>query len=145
MNVTLNQMKASNLNDVLNVSSLSLKESWSRESLEKELSNPLAKYMVAEVNNKVVGFAGLWAICNEGHITNIAVHPNYRGQGIGSKLVESLIENSSSWYINSLTLEVRASNKIAQDLYKKYGFKEEGMRKHYYQDNNEDAIIMWKR
>ena len=145
MKVTLNQMKASNLNDVLNVSSLSLKESWSRESLEKELSNPLAKYMVAEVNNKVVGFAGLWAICNEGHITNIAVHPNYRGQGIGSKLVESLIENSSSWYINSLTLEVRASNKIAQDLYKKYGFKEEGMRKHYYQDNNEDAIIMWKR
>lgn len=145
MNVTLNQMKASNLNDVLNVSSLSLKESWSRESLEKELSNPLAKYMVAEVNNKVVGFAGLWAICNEGHITNIAVHPNYRGQGIGSKLVESLIENSSSWYINSLTLEVRASNKIAQNLYKKYGFKEEGMRKHYYQDNNEDAIIMWKR
>ena len=101
--------------------------------------------MVAEVNNKVVGFAGLWAICNEGHITNIAVHPNYRGQGIGSKLVESLIENSSSWYINSLTLEVRASNKIAQNLYKKYGFKEEGMRKHYYQDNNEDAIIMWKR
>ena len=145
MNVTLNQMKASNLNDVLNVSSLSLKESWSRESLEKELSNPLAKYMVAEVNNKVVGFAGLWAICNEGHITNIAVHPNYRGQGIGSKLVESLIENSSSWYINSLTLEVRAYNKIAQNLYKKYGFKEEGMRKHYYQDNNEDAIIMWKR
>ena len=145
MKVTLNQMKASNLNDVLNVSSLSLKESWSRESLEKELSNPLAKYMVAEVNNKVVGFAGLWAICNEGHITNIAVHPNYRGQGIGSKLVESLIENSSSWYINSLTLEVRASNKIAQNLYKKYGFKEEGMRKHYYQDNNEDAIIMWKR
>ena len=145
MNVTLNQMKASNLNDVLNVSSLSLKESWSRESLEKELSNPLAKYMVAEVNNKVVGFAGLWAICNEGHITNIAVHPNYRGQGIGSKLVESLIENSSSWYINSLTLGVRASNKIAQNLYKKYGFKEEGMRKHYYQDNNEDAIIMWKR
>ena len=145
MNVTLNQMKASNLNDVLNVSSLSLKESWSRESLEKELSNPLAKYMVAEVNNKVVGFAGLWAICNEGHITNISVHPNYRGQGIGSKLVESLIENSSSWYINSLTLEVRASNKIAQNLYKKYGFKEEDMRKHYYQDNNEAAIIMWKR
>lgn len=145
MKVTLNQMKASNLNDVLNVSSLSLKESWSRESLEKELSNPLAKYMVAEVNNKVVGFAGLWTICNEGHITNIAVHPHYRGQGIGSKLVESLIKNSSSWYINALTLEVRASNKIAQNLYKKYGFKEEGMRKHYYQDNNEDAIIMWKR
>ena len=145
MKVTLNQMKASNLNDVLNVSSLSLKESWSRESLEKELSNPLAKYMVAEVNNKVVGFAGLWTICNEGHITNIAVHPNYRGQGIGSKLVESLIKNSSSWYINALTLEVRASNKIAQNLYKKYGFKEEGMRKHYYQDNNEDAIIMCKR
>lgn len=145
MKVALNEMKASNLNDVLNVSSLSLKESWSKDSLEKELSNPLAKYMVAEVDNKVVGFAGLWTVCNEGHITNIAVHPNYRGQGIGSKLVESLINNSTSWYINSLTLEVRASNTIAQNLYKKYGFQEEGMRKHYYQDNNEDAIIMWKR
>lgn len=145
MKVTLNEMKAADLDDVLNVSSLSLKESWSKDSLEKELTNPLAKYMVAEVDDKVVGFAGLWAICNEGHITNIAVHPNYRGNGIGSKLVESLINNSDSWYINSLTLEVRTSNKVAQNLYKKYGFQEEGIRKNYYQDNNEDAIIMWKR
>lgn len=145
MKVTLNEMKAADLDGVLNVSSLSLKESWSKDSLEKELTNPLAKYMVAEIDDKVVGFAGLWAICNEGHITNIAVHPNYRGNGIGSKLVESLINNSDSWYINSLTLEVRTSNKVAQNLYKKYGFQEEGIRKNYYQDNNEDAIIMWKR
>ena len=97
------------------------------------------------MDNKVIGFAGLWTIVDEGHITNIAVHPDYRGKGIGSKLVKSLIDNSKDWYINDLTLEVRYSNKIAQNLYKKYGFIEEGIRKNYYADNKEDAVIMWRR
>lgn len=145
MEVNLNIMSKKDINDVLEVSSLSLKETWSKESYKKELENPMAKYLVAEVDNKVIGFAGLWKICDEGHITNIAVHPNYRGNGIGSKLVESLINNSNSWYINSLTLEVRSSNIVAQNLYKKYGFEQEGIRKNYYSDNKEDAIIMWKR
>lgn len=145
MNVTLNMMNKNHIEDVLEVSSLSLKETWSKDSYSKELENPMAKYLVAEVNNKVIGFAGLWTIFDEGHITNIAVHPDYRGNGIGSKLMKSLIDNSHSWYINSLTLEVRSSNTIAQNLYKKYGFKEEGIRKNYYSDNKEDAIIMWRR
>ena len=118
---------------------------WSKEAFAQEITNPMAKYVVAEMDNKVIGFAGLWTIVDEGHITNIAVHPDYRGKGIGSKLVKSLIDNSKDWYINDLTLEVRYSNKIAQNLYKKYGFIEEGIRKNYYADNKEDAVIMWRR
>ena len=145
MNVTLNPMTEKDIDDVLEVSTLSLKETWSKDSFKNEITNPLAKYLVASVNNKVIGFAGLWTIYDEGHITNIAVHPKFRGCGIGSKLVESLINNSEKWFINSLTLEVRSSNIIAQNLYKKFGFKEEGLRKHYYPDNKEDAIIMWRK
>lgn len=145
MNVKLRTMNKKHIDEVLQVGSLSLKEAWSKDALNKEIENPLAKYLVAEVDNKIVGFAGLWKIYDEGHITNIAVHPNYRGNGIGSKLVESLINNFDAWYINSLTLEVRKSNITAQHLYKKYGFIEEGIRKNYYNDNKEDALIMWKR
>ncbi len=145
MSVTLSLMVQADLTDVLEISTLSLKESWSLDSFSKELTNPLAKYIVAKNKDRIIGFAGIWIIVDEGHITNIAVHPDYRKNGIGSKLVNSLIENSKQWGCNALTLEVRASNIAAQRLYKKYGFEEEGIRKNYYNDNNEDAIIMWKR
>lgn len=143
--ITLSLMEECDLGDVLEVSSLSLKESWSKESFKKELCNPLAKYLVAKENDKVIGFAGVWTIVDEGHITNIAVHPDFRKKGIGSTLLSSLIEHCKNWGCPSLTLEVRASNTPAQQLYKKYNFKEEGIRKKYYKDNNEDAIIMWYR
>lgn len=145
MSVTLSLMKESDLTDVLEISTLSLKESWSLDSFTKELTNPLAKYIVAKSNNKIIGFAGIWIIVDEGHITNIAVHPEYREKGVGSALVSSLIEKSKEWGCTALTLEVRFSNIPAQNLYKKYGFENDGIRKNYYHDNNEDAIIMWKR
>jgi ribosomal-protein-alanine N-acetyltransferase len=138
-------MEKDDLRQVLEISSLSLKESWSFDSFSKELSNPLAKYLVAKTDDKTVGFAGVWTIVDEGHITNIAVHPNFRKKGIGSALVQSLIDHSKAWGCTALTLEVRASNTSAKNLYKKFGFIEEGIRKRYYQDNKEDAIIMWKR
>lgn len=144
--IKLSQMKQDDLNAVLKISDASLKESWSLESFSKELSNPLAKYLVAKSDDgKTLGFAGIWTIVDEGHITNIAVHPDYRQKGIGSALVKSLIEHCNSWGYTSLTLEVRKSNIAAQNLYKKYGFVEEGIRKKYYHDNKEDAIIMWRR
>lgn len=145
MDLILNLMKDEHLKDVLEVSNLSLKESWSEDAFKKELSNPLAKYIVALDNNKAVGFAGVWTIVDEGHITNIAVHPDYRGKGIGTSLVKELITHCNNYGIKAFTLEVRASNKIAQSLYSSLGFKEEGVRKKYYRDNGEDAIIMWKK
>lgn len=145
MNLTLSLMEEKDLDEVVEISSLSLKESWNRESFKKELSNPLAKYLVAKHLGKIVGFAGVWTIVDEGHITNIAVHPDFRKQKIGSELVKSLIDHCSKWGCYALTLEVRESNIAAQGLYKKFGFLEEGLRKNYYHDNRESAVIMWKR
>lgn len=145
MEITLSLMDKDDIDDVLIVSSLSLKESWSHSSFLKELENPLAKYIIAKYGGKVVGFAGVWVIIDEGDITNIAVHPDFRRHNIGSKLLSSLIEHSKEWGCKALTLEVRASNLAAQNLYEKFEFKQEGIRKKYYSDNKEDAIIMWRR
>lgn len=98
---------------------------------------------MAKIDDKVVGYVGIWFIVDEGHITNVAVHSDYRGQKIGDKLVEGLVKMSKENKIVSMTLEVRTSNIVAQNLYKKYGFKIGGIRKEYYSDNKEDAIIMW--
>lgn len=145
MKIDISLMTEDDIDEVLNISDLSLKESWSRDSFFNELSNPVAKYLIAKVNDKVVGFAGIWTVLDEGQITNIAVHPDFRNIKIGSALVEGLISNLNEWKLNSITLEVRKSNIPAQNLYKKYGFKEEGLRKRFYSDNKEDAIIMWYR
>jgi len=99
---------------------------------------------VAVKDNLVVGYGGVWLILDEGHITNIAVHPEYRGIGVGNAILEALIEICKIEQITSMTLEVRKSNTIAQNLYKKYGFLEEGIRKNYYTDTKEDGVIMWK-
>lgn len=99
----------------------------------------------SHIGHKAVGYAGMWRILEEGHITNIAVHPEFRGCGLGSALMEALLAAAKEFDIKALTLEVRRSNHAAQALYRKYGFTEGGMRRAYYADNNEDAIIMWKR
>ena len=93
--------------------------------------------------NKVVGYVGIWFVMDEGHITNVAVHSDYRGKKIGDKLVQDLVELCKENNIVSMTLEVRVSNIVAQNLYKKYGFKLAGIRKEYYSNNKEDAMIMW--
>lgn len=148
MNYNTRLMNEKDILDVLDVGNLSLREAWTLESLKKELQNPLAKYIVISSDSKVIAFAGLWIVAGEGQITNIAVHHNCRGKGLGNKLMEALINNMNTWNCNSLTLEVRNSNIIAKKLYSKYGFIEEGIRKNYYHNNDgtkEDAIIMWLR
>jgi len=130
---------------VYDISTLCFPISWSISSIKGELtSNTHARYVVAVQNGNVIGFAGLWIIVDEGHITNIAVHPNFRRKGIGLLLMNSLLTISKHEKLIGLTLEVRKSNLSAQNLYKKLGFVEEGVRKNYYSDNGEDAIIMWK-
>ena len=120
---------------------------WTLDSINNELNNPLAKYVIAQdlSTGEVVGFVGVWIIAGEGDITNIAVTPKYRKHGIASNLLIKLFEVCKTFNCGDITLEVRASNIPAQNLYKKFNFKEEGMRKGYYSDNGEDAIIMWRR
>jgi ribosomal-protein-alanine N-acetyltransferase len=91
----------------------------------------------------VIGFAGLWLMVDEAHITTIAVHPDYRGRGLGELELASLIDIAYQIGAKWVTLEVRVSNHVAQNLYRKYGFREAGMRRRYYSDNQEDALIMW--
>lgn len=139
-------LKVEHVDSVEVIDRLSFATPWSRESIVREIEgNKFAKYITVMKVDDVIGYAGMWIILDEGHITNIAVHPEYRGIGAGTILMEGLTCICREDNINSLTLEVRKSNIIAQNLYKKFGFKEEGVRKNYYIDNKEDAIIMWKR
>lgn len=91
----------------------------------------------------IIGFAGLWLMVDEAHITTIAMHPDYQGRGLGELLLASLVDIAYDINARWVTLEVRVSNYRAQNLYRKYGFHNAGMRHRYYSDNNEDALIMW--
>ncbi len=93
--------------------------------------------------NPVVGYGGLWLMMDEAHVTTLGVAPLYRGKGLGEFLLVGLIDVALALEASWLTLEVRVSNIVAQNLYKKYSFKEAGVRRKYYTDNNEDAFIMW--
>jgi len=92
---------------------------------------------------RVVGYAGLWLMVDEAHVTSIAVSPPFRGFGVGELLFLALVDMSREIGAHYMTLEVRVSNTLAQNLYRKFGFKEAGIRRRYYSDNNEDALIMW--
>ncbi|WP_032121329.1 ribosomal protein S18-alanine N-acetyltransferase [Clostridium amazonitimonense] len=144
-NIEIIPMTYDHIEDVLAISFLSFPISWYRESFIRELQNNFAYYVVAKYKGDIVGFGGTWIILEESHITNIAVHPNFRGLGIGEIILKSLINIGKIHGINSMTLEVRPSNTAALGLYNKLGFLEEGRRKNYYEDNKEDALILWKR
>ena len=117
---------------------------WSKESFMGELSNDLASYYSAfDENDKLVAYCGCWKILEEAHITTIAVLPEYRRKHIAEALLKTVIDECYKDMVKFITLEVRVSNVPAKGLYEKYGFKSLGTRKGYYQDNNEDALIMW--
>jgi len=116
---------------------------WSRESFWKEADNPFAFYILAFDGEKVVGFIGCWITIDEAQITNVAVLPSYRNRGIGRGLLETMIREVQKKGVTAMTLEVRPSNAPALALYERFGFKTAGRRKKYYQDNGEDALIMW--
>lgn len=145
MELKIEKMQKSHIDEVLEISKHSFATPWSKDSFINELNNLFANYLVAIYNNKVIGFIGTWIILDESHITNVAVHPNFRKMGVGKELLSSLIKHSISKGANAFTLEVRESNTAAKHLYKSFGFIEEGIRKNYYEDNKENAIIMWKR
>ncbi|GGF83156.1 ribosomal-protein-alanine acetyltransferase [Paenibacillus albidus] len=117
---------------------------WTEEAFRNELThNHFAKYMVMELNGYIIGYAGMWAIVDEAHVTNIALLEAYRGRKWGERLLDELMQTAAYLGMNSITLEVRVSNEIAQNLYRKKGFRSAGTRKGYYSDNREDALIMW--
>lgn len=140
----LELMNESHIDDIMEIENDSFAIPWSRREVEKELTNNLAIYVVAIDDGKVIGYGGMWHIVNEGHVTNIAVHKDHRKMGVGNAIVNKLSEIAVEKEMMGLTLEVRKSNVSALELYKKNGFKLEGIRPEYYEDNKEDAYIMWK-
>lgn len=143
MNIEIVRMNEDHINGIVNVENNSFSIPWSEKSFRDELKNDLAVYFTAltETGN-VAGYMGLWNVAGQGDITNIAVLPEFRKSGIGSKLLESVISYAKKHALSKLTLEVRASNTPAKSLYSKFGFKPVGIRKKYYRDNREDAVIM---
>jgi len=117
---------------------------WPANAFRHELTqNKNAHYIVAREGDRIVGYAGLWLSLDEAHITTFAVLPDYRRRKIGERMLVALFDKSAKLGAEWMTLEVRASNLAAQKLYEKYGFRPAGIRRRYYSDNNEDAIIMW--
>lgn len=117
---------------------------WNITTLKSELLNPNSKYIVAKLDNLIVGFAGIWKSVDDVHITNIVVNKNFRKQNIGSLILSILIELAKlEPNISSITLEVNSNNIVAIKLYEKFGFKAVGLRKKYY-NNIDDAIIYTK-
>lgn len=116
---------------------------WTYDVLQEELNNPNSEYFVAKLENNILGFAGIWKAVDDVHITDIVVKKSNRQTGIGSKLLEKLIQTAKSQNFNSITLEVNEHNQPAINLYLKYAFKNVGFRKKYY-NNKDNAIIMTK-
>ncbi|MEH7444031.1 ribosomal protein S18-alanine N-acetyltransferase [Bacillus sp. JJ1122] len=142
--ITFRKMTIEDLDDVIEVEIHSFATPWSREAFYNELTkNQFAHYLVAEVDEKVVGYCGVWIIVDEAHITNIALLPDYRGMKLGESLMGRIIETARESGAVRITLEVRVSNERAQNLYRKFGFEEGALRKQYYTDNMEDALVMW--
>ncbi|CAH1216015.1 hypothetical protein PAECIP111892_04226 [Paenibacillus auburnensis] len=137
-------MKLEDIPEILVIEREAFTMPWTEEAFRNELThNHFAKYMVMELAGHIIGYAGMWAIVDEAHVTNIALLEAYRGRKWGDRLLEELMKTASFLGMKSITLEVRVSNEVAQNLYRKKGFRPAGTRKGYYSDNREDALIMW--
>jgi [ribosomal protein S18]-alanine N-acetyltransferase len=137
-------MTVNDLDAVMEIEHSSFSIPWSREAFYNEIEqNHLSTYLVVEDGERVAGYCGVWLVVDEAHITNVAVLPDYRGQGLGEALMQRIMKIAKEVGARVMTLEVRVSNKAAQGLYRKMGFQDGGIRKRYYSDNQEDALVMW--
>jgi ribosomal-protein-alanine N-acetyltransferase len=145
MRVRIVPMTADHLDEVAELERICFSAPWSRNMLAEELDNALSAFLVAlDDEGKVVGYAGVQVILDEGYITNVAVRPEYRRRGVAAQLLEVFVAFAEGNKLAFLTLEVRASNYDAIALYGSRGFRSVGRRKNYYEHPKEDAIIMTK-
>ncbi|WP_274649106.1 ribosomal protein S18-alanine N-acetyltransferase [Paenibacillus humicola] len=142
--VVFRSMTLADIPRVLDIEREAFTSPWSGEAFVNELTNNhFARYMVMDLDGDIIGYGGMWTIMDEAHVTNIAVRSDYRGRGLGEKLLTELQRTAVFFGSARMTLEVRVSNEIAQRLYRKLGFEPSGIRPGYYSDNQEDALIMW--
>jgi ribosomal-protein-alanine N-acetyltransferase len=137
-------MKKKDIAQVLLIEVNSFPSPWSERMFLSEIrDNRLSNFLVAKHNEIVVGYGGFWLIFDEAHFVNLAVHPSFRRRGIGKRLLSALLALAKERGATKATLEVRVSNVAAIKLYEKFNFKICAIRKKYYKDNNEDALVMW--
>ncbi len=146
MSVKIVPMTADHLEELEKLERICFSRPWSRKMLAEELENQCAAFLVAEdsVSGRVLGYAGLMVVADEGYITNVAVFPEYRRQGIAAQILQVFVQFAAANHLASLTLEVRPSNAAAIALYQGFGFEEVGRRKNYYDLPKEDALILTK-
>ena len=138
------KMTLEDLPQIMQIEQDSFSIPWTQDAFYNELTNNMfAQYMAVELAGEVIGYAGMWIIVDEAHITNIAILSKYRGQGIGKLLMHEITKTARFLGAVKMTLEVRVNNIAAQNLYRQFGFEDAGIRPRYYSDNNEDALIMW--
>jgi [ribosomal protein S18]-alanine N-acetyltransferase len=151
INVTLLDLKLQSLTSehisaILELDQACFGGLWTLEGYQRELDSPNSELLglfSPVYGSKLLGMGCFWAILDEAHITILAIHPQFHRQGLGQLLLYSLLETASDRGLERATLEVRASNLAAISLYQKFGFKIAGRRKRYYQDNGEDALLLW--
>jgi ribosomal-protein-alanine N-acetyltransferase len=139
-------MRRRHLRSVLAIESQVYPRPWTMSLFLSELGLRATRaYFVAKVGRDVVGYAGLMVSVDEGHITTIAVDPRWHRHQIGSRLLLAVFREAIARGLSALTLEVRVSNETAQAMYRRFGFSSVGIRKGYYAETNEDALVMWAR
>ncbi|MGE5380135.1 MAG: ribosomal protein S18-alanine N-acetyltransferase [Methylocystaceae bacterium] len=141
----LRPMLKDDLDQVMRIEVIAFPTPWSRQSYEGELVNKFASYFVIEDDARIKGYAGIWCVFEDAHITNVAVDPESRRQGLGREIMEALIARAREKGAERIYLEVRPSNLAAINLYRSFGFLPAGVRRGYYTDNNEDALLLIKK
>ena len=135
-------LEKKHLSEVAELEAICFNDPWSEAALLESLEASYSHFYVYTEDEKVMGYMGLYAVAGEGSVTNVAVFPEYRGQGVGHALVENAIAVGKELGLEYITLEVRESNLTAQRLYEKCGFERVGVRKNFYTSPKEDAVIM---
>ncbi|MGG5254745.1 ribosomal protein S18-alanine N-acetyltransferase [Neobacillus sp. SM06] len=139
-------MREEDIDQVVEIEQASFTTPWSREAFYNEMHhNKFAVYIVIEQHKRLIGYCGVWIVADEAHVTNVAILPEHRGKKLGETLMRNLMNLARDRGAKTMTLEVRVSNFIAQSLYRKLGFKDGAIRRNYYTDNQEDALVMWVR
>lgn len=138
-------MREADVDRIAELEKICFRTPWSRSAIADELRNRAAHYLVCERDALVIAYAGMWVILDEAHITNVAVAPEYRGQGLGKRMMLCMMRSAVLYGATDMTLEVREHNLVAQSLYRSLDFDKAGERKGYYFDTGESAYIMWNR
>lgn len=142
--LTFRYLNKDDINEILEIEHESFTMPWTKDAFYNELTqNKFAVYIGLEEEGRIIGYCGVWIVIDEAHITNVALLPQYRGRKLGEALMRRVMEISAEMGAKTMTLEVRVSNDIAQSLYRKLGFQNGAIRKNYYTDNQENALVMW--